>query len=264
MTILASTAIGERRCDARDLAGARKKDEHVAGVARRARRRSRRATVASRRACARGVDVARLDGKRATFARDDRRVAEERRDGGSVERRRHDGDAKIVAHERLRAKRQREAEVGVDAALVELVEDEKADAVERRVVLQAPREDAFGDDLDARRAADARVAAHAIADRLADALAVQLGEPEGGGARRESPRLEHDDRAPVEPAGVEEGERNGRGFAGAGRRLNHDRRGDERARRRWPEGSARSAARCRGTCDALPITTARSTPGCSG
>ena len=81
---------------------------------------------------------------------------------------------------------EREAEVGVEAALVKLVEDEKADAVERRIALQAAREHAFGDDLDARARADARVATHAIADRLANALRRAAGP---GGARRRASRV---------------------------------------------------------------------------
>ena len=56
------------------------------------------------------------------------------------------------------------------------------------------RENAFGHDLDPRVAPDARLAAHPIADRVADALAAERRHALRGGARRESPRLEHDDR----------------------------------------------------------------------
>ena len=78
------------------------------------------------------AEIARLDREGAALALDHRRVAEQSRDAGAVERRRHDEDAQIVAQARLRIERQREAEIGVERALVELVEQHGADAVERR------------------------------------------------------------------------------------------------------------------------------------
>ena len=60
-----------------------------------------------------------------------------------------------VCASRTRAK----AKVGLQAALVEFVEDHAADAVERRVVLQQPQEEAVGDDLDAGARTDLGVAA---------------------------------------------------------------------------------------------------------
>ena len=53
--------------------------------------------------------------------------------------------------DRLRLAAQGEGQVGVQAALVELVEDHAADPVERRVVLQQPEQDAVGHHLDAGR-----------------------------------------------------------------------------------------------------------------
>ena len=57
----------------------------------------------------------------------------------------------------LRIEREREADVGVQAALVELVEQHGRDALERGVALQHPREHAFGDDLDAASPRSTRV-----------------------------------------------------------------------------------------------------------
>ena len=105
---------------------------------------------------------------------------------------------------------------------MELVEHEDADAVERRIALKPSREDAFGDDLEARRAPDAPLAAHPIADRLAHVLAAQIGQPPRRGARRDSPRLEHHDRLAREPRRVEQRERNHRRLARARRRLHDD------------------------------------------
>ncbi len=186
-------SLGEQRLDATDLAGAGEKREDVALVAAqcfddRVGDRTLDSQLASR------LDVARLDRKRPAMARHDRCVAEQPGDRFSVERRRHDDDAQVVAEERPRAQREREAEVGVETSLVELVEHENADAVERRVALEPARQHAFGDDLDTRRASDAPLAAHAVADRLAHLLAAQVGQPPRRGARRHSPRLEHHDR----------------------------------------------------------------------
>jgi len=76
---------------------------------------------------------------------------------------------------------------------VELIEDDQADPVQRRVALHQSRKDAFGDDLDARRAANAGLAADAKPDGVTDALVTQLGHSPSGRACGEPPRLEHDD-----------------------------------------------------------------------
>ncbi len=49
--------------------------------------------------------------------------------------------------------REREPEVGVHAALVKLVEDERRDIAQQRILLQVRGQDAFGDDEQARVAA---------------------------------------------------------------------------------------------------------------
>ena len=115
----------------------------------------------------------------------------------------------------------REPDVGVQAALVELVEQHGRDAVERRIALQHPREHAFGDDLDARALADARLEPHAVADGVADALAERRRHALGDGARREPARLEHDDALAARPRLVEQRERHDGALAGARRRDEH-------------------------------------------
>ena len=97
----------------------------------RARCRSRAAPTRAQRAASR--PLARLDVEGSSFARS--------RSGASpsscatavaVERRRHHQDAQVLAHVRLRIQAQRQAEIGVEAALVKLVEDHHRDAFERR------------------------------------------------------------------------------------------------------------------------------------
>ena len=76
---------------------------------------------------------------------DDRAAAEERRHRARIERRRHDDDAEIGARQ-PRLLGEREAEVGVNAALVKLIDDERGDVAQQRILLQVGGQDAFGDD----------------------------------------------------------------------------------------------------------------------
>ena len=115
--------------------------------------------------------------------------------------------------------RQGQPEVGLEAALVELVEDHQAHALEAGVALQPPGEDALGHHLDARGGPDPPVVAGAVADGLADLLAQQRGHAAGRGPGGEPARLEHDDRPALQPRLVEEGQRHHRRLAGPGRRL---------------------------------------------
>ncbi|MBV5335725.1 hypothetical protein JZU48_01565, partial [bacterium] len=73
-------------------------------------------------------------------------------------------------------------------ALVELVEQQRADAVQQRVVLQHAGEDAFGDDLDAGTRGDPVLEADAVADGLADRLAELPRHELGGTARGDAAR----------------------------------------------------------------------------
>ena len=121
----------------------------------------------------------------------------------------------------LGVEHQRQAEVGLQAALVVLVEDHAADVLQRRVALQLPGEDALRDDLDAGLRADLGVHAHPVADGLADALAEQPGDALRHRARRQAPRLEHDDAPPGQPGRIEQRRRHTRALAGARRRVQH-------------------------------------------
>ena len=166
------------------------------------------------------VEVAGLDRKDAARRIDHRRIAEMRGNPRGVERRRHDEDAEIVAQAALDVEREGEAEVTVERAFVEFVEDDEAHAGELRIGLQAAGEDAFGDHLDAGPGRDLAVEPHGVAHRAAHLLAQRLGHAPCRGARRKPARLEHDDLAAVEPGLVEEHQRHARCLAGA--RLGHE------------------------------------------
>ena len=134
----------------------------------------------------------------------------------------------------LRIEREREAEVGVERALVELVEQHRRDALERGIVEDHAREHALGDDLDAGALRDEALQPHAQADRLADLLAQGRRHAGGGGAGGETARLEQDEALALRPRLVEQRERRARRLARAGRRDEHGARmrGERRRRAR--------------------------------
>jgi hypothetical protein len=114
---------------------------------------------------------------------------------------------------------QRQRQIGLQAALVKLVEDHQADAVERGVLLQPARQDALGHDLDARLWPDALFKAHAIAHGLARAFVAQRRHALGNCARRQTPRFEHHDALRAQPGLVQQRGRYNRAFACAWWRL---------------------------------------------
>ena len=159
-------------------------------------------------------------GIRPPFDPDDRAAAEERRDRLGVERGRH--------HDRIRSSRtdsadlakQGEGQVGVQAPLVELVEDDGADAFEERVGEELAGEDALGRDAQPGPRADPPLEADLVADLLAQRPAVLLGDPPRRGAGRDAPGLEHDERRVRwgKFAVMDQGRRHTRRLARAGRR----------------------------------------------
>ena len=97
---------------------------------RRGRRPPPRAAAPARAAGPGAVEPAGLDRPGAALGGDDRRAAHQRGDRGGVEGRRHDEEAQVGAQRAADLERQRQAEVGLQRALVELVEDHAADAGE--------------------------------------------------------------------------------------------------------------------------------------
>ena len=102
---------------------------------------------------------------------------------------------------------------------MKFVEDHAAYTCETRVFLQHARENAFGDHLDARLAADARVEPGAKSHRAADGLAEQMRHAAGDGARRNTARLQHQYFTALEPGAAEQGQRHDGALARARRRF---------------------------------------------
>ena len=135
---------------------------------------------------------------------------------------------------------QRQAQVGLEIPLVELVEDDHRRAGQGRVSLQPPGEDAFGDDLDPGRVAGPAVVTGDVADRLADLLAEQIGHPASRGPRRQTARFEHDD-LPVQPRLLEQSQRDDRGLARTGGATRTARLPDRERPRQVVDDTLRSA-----------------------
>ena len=132
---------------------------------------------------------------------------------------------------------------------MKLIEDDRSDTLERRVLLQHARQHALGDDLDARCTRDARVKAHAIADGFADAFAQRGGHATRNRARRKPPRLEHHEPLVRRPGLSEQGERHNRALARARAAPAAPRRHAARAPRKVAAARHRSAGRRGGSPD---------------
>ena len=111
--------------------------------------------------------------------------------------REHDDKPQVLAQALLRIERERKAEIGVERALVELVEHDRRDPLKRGIVEDLPREHALGDGLDARALRDLALQPDPKADRLADLFVQGRGHAGCGGAGGETARLEHDLKIPA-------------------------------------------------------------------
>ena len=166
-----------------------------------------------------------LDRVRAPVTRHHRRrlavAAEQRGDPAGVEGGRHGQDPQVGAQHRPGVEGERQSQVGLEVAFVDLVEDHQADPGQRRVVLEATGEDPLGDDLDAGGAADPAFVAGAVADGATDLLAEQARHPVGRRPGGEATGLEHDDAVVPEPRLVEEPERDDGRLPRPGRGMEH-------------------------------------------
>ena len=77
------------------------------------------------------------------------RVAEQARNPGAVESCGHDEQLQVRPQSLLRIASEREAEVGIERAFVEFVEQYRGDALERGIIEDHVGEDALGHDLNA-------------------------------------------------------------------------------------------------------------------
>jgi hypothetical protein len=167
------------------------------------------------------AEIARVHIEGAALAFNDRRVAENFRDARTVERRRHGENAQVLAQSALGVERKRQAQIGIERALVKFVEQDGGDPGQFRIVEHKPRKHTLGHDLDARPLRNFRAETDAQADRLADLLAKACRHARGGGTRRDPARLEHQDFAARKPGLTEQSERHARRLARTGVRDQH-------------------------------------------
>ena len=116
-----ATALAQPRLGAADFRGARQEREHRAGIGPQ-RPHDRVGDLRLDGLYRIAAEIAGLDRKRPALARDHRRVAEQLGDPRAVDGRRHHQELQVLAQALLRVARQREAEIGIERALVEFVE----------------------------------------------------------------------------------------------------------------------------------------------
>ena len=151
----------------------------------------------ARRDAARDAELRRvvdLERMRPAGNRDRRTAIEIAGDGIRVHGGRHHDDAEIVARQ-PGLPGQREPEIRVDAALVELVEDDRPKAGEERILLQPGRQDAFGGQQHPGVRTELPLEADVPADFAAERPAALVGDAARDRPRRDASRLQHDDRA---------------------------------------------------------------------
>ena len=167
----------------------------------------------------RAADVARLHREQPAFAGDDRRVRRAGGNGPRLQGGRHHQQLQVRVAARPggpgRSASPRSASRWRSWNSSKIT---SPTPVRAGSLLHHARQDAFGHHLDAGVRTDARVHAHAVAHGPAHRLAQQPRHAHRGGARRQAPRLEHDDALPGEPRLAQEGRRHPRGLARAGRR----------------------------------------------
>ena len=237
--MLGGIVVDEHPFDTPDLADAGEEHEHVAVVggersadrvddvgfdrveATRSRRSLRTAaappaaTAACRRATAgRTRQPAHVDVEHPAVAREDGGLEHPLQTLG-VRGGRHCDDRQVGTDRGCDLDGERERRVGGQVALVDLVEDDRADAGQRRVVLQSACQHALGQHLDAGVGADVPLVARLVADEGPDRGARRRRHPLGGGAGGQTARLEHHDAPALQPRFVEEGERYDGGLARA-------------------------------------------------
>ena len=169
------------------------------------------------------AEVARLDRERAAFAGDDGSIAQKPRHPRAIQRRRHRQDAQVLPQPGLAVERQGKPQIGIERALVELVEQHRADAGKLGIVKDHAGKDALGDDLDARPRPRFRDHPRAQADPLPDGLGQGVRHALRGCPRGNAARFQHQDLGGAEPAFVHQRE-------GHARRLASARRGHEHGR----------------------------------
>ncbi len=115
--------------------------------------------------------IAAIHRVRTPLRSDNRRVRQQTLETVVIQRRRHNKELEIVAQPLLHVQQQRQSQIGLQATLVELIEDHQSNVGQLGIALDHAGQDPLGDHLQARRCADAGLTAHPVAHRLTGLLA---------------------------------------------------------------------------------------------
>lgn len=213
---------------AADLFSAREKDQQVASGGRwfrgKAGRGGRREGVedGSSGAVGQGIFTRGLaggvgdgDGEGTSGDAEDGGIVEVGGDRLGIEGGGHDKDHQVVANGGLDFLEQGEGQIGVEAAFVEFIEQDRANAFEKWIGNKLAGENALSDDAEAGCGADFFLEANLIADLLAELPAVFIGDALGGGTGGDAARLKHHQGGVLggKTAGTKQGGGNAGGFA---------------------------------------------------
>ena len=145
-----------------------------------------------------------------------RRAPEEGRGALRLDRGGHRDEQEIGTQVGADLDEHRQGEVGVQLALVDLVEHDGRHPGQPGIALQPAEQDAGGDELDPGAGADLAIAAHGVADGPPDRLTEQVGEPACRRPGGDPARLGHDHQSADVPR---DSGRDERRLAGARRCL---------------------------------------------
>ena len=144
------------------------------------------------------------DRMRPSLALDDGTAIQQRRHARAIQRRRHDENTQVVAQALLTIARQRQPQVGVQRPLVEFVEQDRGDTIERGISEDHAVEHTLGDNLDAGARTHLGAKPRPQADGAARRLSKGPRHPIRRPARRDAPRLQHQDFASGEPRRIQQ------------------------------------------------------------
>jgi hypothetical protein len=131
-----------------------------------------------------------------------RRSVQKRGNSFHVKSGRHHHDAEIIASA-PRLARQCQAEVGMNAPLVKLVDDDRREVGQQRILLEARRQDTLGDDEQPRIARESSLESDLPSDFASDRPPAFLRNPPRHRAGGKPLRLQKNDRTGVDERGCD-------------------------------------------------------------
>ena len=138
-----------------------------------------------------------------------------------IQRGRHDEQAQFLTQAFLTVERQRQPKIALQIAFVKFVEQDAPYAGEFRVILQQTRQNAFGDDLDARDVRYPAFQPYPVSHGPARFFSEQTGHLTGRVSGGYPARFKHKNFFPVQPVRVEQGRRDTGRFARSGGRFQY-------------------------------------------